>query len=94
MTDRNGAPVTVGARVRFRTTLDGGLWRRDDDPWRTGTVRAVREWSYYRLYNRPAATVWEALVDDGDPAEADLTRNGFHVAAWAASDDITVLETP
>lgn len=82
MTDRNGKPITVGARARFRPTC------RDNGLWLTGTVRAMRPWTY----QRPTATVWEALVDDGDPDNADMPTNGFHVAAWLGAKDIAVLE--
>lgn len=82
MTDTNGDSVAVGARVLFRPACrDGGLWL-------TGTVRAVRPWTY----QRPTVTVWEALVDDGDPDNADMPTNGFHVAAWLESKDIAALE--
>jgi len=82
MTDRNETTIAIGTRVRFRPTC------RDHGLWLTGTVRAVRPWTY----QRPAATVWEALVDDGDPENADMHSNGFHVAAWLESKDIAVLE--
>lgn len=83
MTDRNGAPVTVGARVRFTGDLLGGRWVE-------GWVRAVGEHTYYH----PRRTLWEARVDDGDRDDGDFAHNGAHIAAWAASDDIIVLETP
>jgi hypothetical protein len=78
MTDKNGAPVTVGARVRFCSTLR--------DAWLDGTVRAVKEHTYYH----PTETRWEALVDDGDPASEDLHRNGFTCAAWVPAEHIEV----
>ena len=84
MTDRNGKPLTVGARVRFRPEC------RDDGVWLTGTVRSVRQWTY----QRPLATVWEALVDDGDPDNNNLHTNGFHVAAWLESKDVVLEAAP
>jgi hypothetical protein len=79
VTDKNGTPVTAGARVLFLSTLR--------DEWREGTVRAVKEHTYYM----PTETRWEALVDDGDPACDDLRANGFHVAAWVDGAGIEVL---
>ena len=82
MVDRNGAPVSVGDRVRFRATVR--------DEWREGTVRAIRAETYYR----PKRTIWAVLVDNGDPANADLRTNGFFLAGWVEDGDIEGLSTP
>ncbi len=79
MTDKNGTPVTVGARALFVSTLR--------DEWREGTVRRIKEHTYYL----PTETRWEALVDDGDPENEDIRTNGFHVAAWVDAEGIEVL---
>ena len=81
MVDRNGAPVSVGDRVRFRATAR--------DEWREGTVRAVRTQSYYERFDKRLDVV-ETLVDDGDPANADLRSNGFRSAAWVEDINIEV----
>ena len=71
MTDKNGAPLAVGVRVRFHFELRG------HGTWLTGTVRRITEHTDYR----PTVTVSEALVDNGDPANADLQTNGWTAAA-------------
>ena len=85
MADRHGAPITVGARVRFRVPCGD----KQDPTWRTGTVRSVRTQSYYQRFDQRLDVV-EALVDDGDPGNADLQTNGFSVAAWVEENDLEV----
>lgn len=80
MTDRNGTPITVGARVRFACTLTR-------EPWIDGWVRAVREHVYYH----PRRVVWEARVDDGARDNADFATNGGRIAAYVESADVEVL---
>ena len=52
------------------------------DEWRDGTVRAVATMGHF---------VGNARVDDGDPANDDISTNGFHVAAWVEPRNIEVL---
>ena len=80
MTDKNGAPLAVGMRVRFRFDLRG------NGTWLDGTVRLITEHTYYR----PTVTVSEALVDNGDPALADMQTNGWTAAAWLPAEHIEV----
>lgn len=79
MTDKNGTPVTVGAMCRF--------YSGTRDTWRDGTVRRVAERTYYR----PTVTMWEALVDDGDPTNEELGRNGFTCAAWVEGKELEIV---
>jgi hypothetical protein len=81
MNDRNGTPLAVGARVRFHFDLRG------HGTWLDGTVRLITEHTYYR----PTVTVSEALVDNGDPGNADLQTNGWNAAAWLGADNIEML---
>ena len=78
MTDKNGVPIAVGDRVRFHFDLRG------HGTWLDGTVRAITDHTYYR----PTVSVREALVDNGDPDNADMQTNGWNAAAWLAANDI------
>jgi len=73
MTDRNGKTLSAGDRVRFKPSLR--------ENWLNGTVRHIREQSYYNSFEQ-REDVWEAKVDDGDPNNIDIGSNGFTVAAW------------
>jgi hypothetical protein len=75
MLDRRGIAITVGARVRFDSSLGA----------RVGTVRRIGE------LRCGSNTSIEALCDDGDPANDDSFSNGHHVARWVGSDGIEVL---
>jgi hypothetical protein len=79
--DRNGKPITVGARVRFYC----------DSCWHRGIVRAVSVATYYTAREQ-RIDVAEAKVDDGDPNNADLLTNGFRVAACVESGNIVLEE--
>lgn len=82
MLDINGVPVTVGARCKYFFELR--------DTWIEGTVRKVRMQSYYNNYEQ-RLDVWEANVDDGDPANPDYDSNGFHTAALVESTHIEII---
>jgi hypothetical protein len=82
MVDINGVPVTVGARCKYFLTIR--------DIWIEGTVRKVKIQSYYNNYEQ-RTDVWEAKVDDGDPANPDIETNGFHTAAVVESNDIEII---
>ena len=82
MTDINGKKISVGDRIRFKPSLR--------EEWLNGTVRAIREASYYNGFEQ-RIDVFEAKVDDGDPKDPDVRTNGFHVAAWIEGDWIEVL---
>ena len=82
MTDKNGLPVHAGARCRYFFTLR--------NEWITGTVRHIRQMSYYNKFEQ-REDVWEARVDDGDPANPDRYDNGAHTAAWVTSEELEVL---
>ncbi len=83
MTDKNGKKLSAGDRVRFKPSL------RED--WLNGTVRHIREISYYNRFEQ-RNDVWEAKVDDGDPNNIDIGSNGFTVAAWLEGDCIERIE--
>ena len=83
MNDRNGTPLAVGARVRFRA-------ESRDEEWHVGTVRRIYMLTYYARGRR--MDVWEIVVDDGDPANADLHTNGCTVAACIGAGNIELLE--
>lgn len=82
MLDKNGVPVEVGQRCKF--------WSGTRTEWLDGTVRRVQEHSYYNTFEQ-RDDVWEAKVDDGDPANPDIESNGFHVAAHVESNAIEVV---
>ena len=79
MTDRNGKTLSAGDRVRFKPSLR--------ENWLDGTVRHIREQSYYNSLEQ-REDVWEAKVDDGDPNNIDIGSNGFTVAAWLEGANI------
>ena len=83
MTDINGRTINAGDRVRFKPDLR--------ETWLDGTVRHIREISYYNGFEQRIDTT-EALVDNGDPNDHDIKTNGFTVAAWLEGDCIEVLE--
>lgn len=80
MLDKNGVPVTIGAKVRFTGDLLGGRWVE-------GWVRYTGEHTYYH----PRRTLWEARVDNGDRESEDFATNGASIAAWVVSEDIEVV---
>jgi hypothetical protein len=80
MTDRNGVPVTVGAKVRFTGDLLSGRWVE-------GWVRDTGEHTYYH----PRRVVWEARVDNGVRDDSDFSTNLASIAAWVVSENIEVL---
>lgn len=82
MTDKNGVPVTAGARCRYFFSLR--------NEWIEGTVRHTRLMSYYNKFEQ-REDVWEAKVDDGDPSNPDCNYNGFKTAAWVAAAELEVL---
>lgn len=82
MVDKNGNPVKVGDRCRF--------YSGTRTEWLGGTVRRVQAHSYYNMFEQ-RDDVWEAKVDDGDPANPDIETNGFHVAAHVESNAIEVI---
>lgn len=82
MLDINGVPVTVGARCKYFLTIR--------DTWIEGTVRKVRMQSYYNNYEQ-RTDVWEAMVDEGDPANSDIETNRFHTAVRVESNDIEII---
>jgi len=82
MTDINGRTINAGDRVRFKPSLR--------ETWLDGTVRHIREISYYNGYEQ-REDVWEAKVDDGDPNNIDIGSNGFTIAAWLEGNCIEVL---
>ncbi len=83
MTDTKGKIVRVGDRVRFNPHLS--------DEWFEGTVRGIRETSYYNEFEQ-RIDVTEALVDNGNPGNSDANTNGFTCAAWVDSERIKILE--
>jgi len=83
MTDKNGKTLNAGARVRFKPSLQ--------EDWLNGTVRHIREISYYNRFEQ-REDVMEAKVDDGDPNNIDIGSNGFTVAAWLEGEWIEVVE--
>lgn len=82
MTDKNGAVVSEGARCKYYFNLR--------DEWLNGTVRAIRLMSYYNTFEQ-RDDVWEAKVDDGDPANPDCNYNGFNTAAWVTGEELEVM---
>lgn len=84
MTDRNGNPVRVGARVRF--TAD-----HQRESWVEGWVRDTGEHTYYHPRRTLWEARWEARVDNGDRESDDFARNGASIAAWVVSEDIEVV---
>jgi hypothetical protein len=82
MTDKNGVPVTAGARCKYFFELR--------NEWIEGTVRHTRMMSYYNNFEQ-RMDVWEAKVDDGDPANLDPYHNGCRTSAWVVSEELEVL---
>lgn len=78
MKDRNGAAVTIGARVRFTTD-------HQRERWVEGWVRDVAEHTFYH----PKTTRWEARVDNGAETRDDHT-NGATILAWVPCAEIEV----
>ena len=77
MTDRNGAAITLGARVRF--TPD-----HQREGWVEGWVRDVAKQTFYH-----AETRWEARVDNGAETRDDYT-NGATILVWVPCAEIEV----
>jgi len=50
----------------------------------------VKTHSYYHAFEM-REDVWEAKVDDGDPANSEIETNGFGVAASVDSNAIEVI---
>jgi hypothetical protein len=82
VTDKNGVPVHAGTRCKYYFSLR--------NEWINGTVRHVRQMSYYNNFEQ-RMDVLEAKVDDGDPANPDCNYNGFHTAAWVTSEELEVM---
>jgi hypothetical protein len=76
--DRNGAAVTLGARVRFTTD-------HQRERWVEGWVRDVAEHTFYH----PKTTRWEARVDNG-VEDSDHYTNGATILAWVPCAEIEV----
>ena len=82
MLHKNGSPVKVGDRCKF--------YSGTRSEWLDGTVRRVQTHSYYNVFEQ-RDDIWEASVDNGDPANPDIETNGFGVAAHVESNAIEVV---